>query len=278
LLDDLGAGMSMNEALPRRTKMSLEQIDGDFTAFARLRAEKVAAGATWEEPDLPADADSAALTTWLEKHPRSFSGRRRLGARLVVEEKWTKAREVLEKLVAEYPEYVGPENAYLLLAAVYRRTADPGAERGILEELSKRDGDASPAYLRLMELADASNDWGSLARNARRLLAVNPLIPTPYRHLARAEEALGNRDEAVAAYRALGLFEDADSAGVHYQLARLLHRAGKAQEARRAVLRSLEEAPRFRDAHQLLLELVEQRSAPESPTRSSAPLPKAGRR
>src|SRR4029077_20931465 len=107
LLDDLGAGMSINETLPRRTKMSLDQIDTDFARFARQRAETVAPVATWEEPDLPADADSAALTAWLDKHPKSFSGWRRLGARLVVEEKWTKAKEVLEKLKGFYPEYVG---------------------------------------------------------------------------------------------------------------------------------------------------------------------------
>jgi len=278
LLDDLGAGMSMNEALPRRTKTSLDQIDADFTRFARQRAEKVAPDATWEEPDLPVDADSAALTAWLEKHPRSFSGRRRLGARLVVEEKWTKAKEVLEKLVGLYPEYVGPENAYLLLAVVYRRLSDPAAEQRILEELAMRDGDASPAYLRLMELAEVAGNWGGLARNARRLLAVNPLIPTPYRHLARAAEESGERDEAVTAYRALALLDDTDAAGVHYRLAKLLHQAGKPREARREVLRSLEEAPRFRDAHRLLLELVEQDPAAAVSPPSSTPLPKASRR
>ena len=44
---------------------------------------------------------------------------------------------------------------------------------------------------------------------------------------------------------------------MHYHLAKLLREAGKPDEARREVLRSLEEAPRFREAHQLLLELVE---------------------
>jgi len=274
LLDDLGAGMSMNETLPRRTKMTLDQIDTDFARFARQRAEKVAPDLTWEEPDLPADTDSAALTAWLEKHPKSFSGWRRLGARLVVEEKWTKAREVLEKLKGLYPEYVGAENAYLLLAVVYRRMSDPAAEQRILEELAMRDGDATPAYLRLMELAEAAGDWGGLARNARRLLAVNPLIPTPYRQLARAAEASGERNDAVTAYRALTLLDDTDAAGVHYHLARLLHQAGKPREARREVLRSLEEALRFRDAHRLLLELVEQ-DAPAAASSPSTPLPKA---
>ena len=47
------------------------------------------------------------LTAWLEKYPQSFEGLRRLGTRLVVEEKWEKAKEVLEQVKAIYPEYVG---------------------------------------------------------------------------------------------------------------------------------------------------------------------------
>ena len=61
------------------------------------------------------------------------------------------------------------------------------------------------AYLRLMELDQASGDWAGVARNARRFLAVNPLVPTPHRQLARAAEHLGERDDALTAYRAVAL-------------------------------------------------------------------------
>jgi tetratricopeptide (TPR) repeat protein len=266
LLDDLGAGTPMNEGLPNRTKMTLDQIDGEFSKFARGRAEKIAPGATWEEPDLPVDADSAAVTAWLDKHPKSFWGMRRLGARLVVEGKWAQAKDALEKLKAIYPEYVGADNAYLLLATVYRRLADSAGERKVLEELAMRDGDASPAYLRLMEVADATGDWRALGENARRLLAVNPLIPVPFRGLARASEELRSLDEAIGAYRALTLLDDSDPASVHFHLASLLRQAGKPQEARREVLKSLEQAPRFREGHRLLLELLEsEKPVPPTP-------------
>ena len=42
-------------------------------------------------------ANSAAVTAWLDKHPQSFEGLRRLAARLVAEEKWHEAKDVLEK-------------------------------------------------------------------------------------------------------------------------------------------------------------------------------------
>ena len=160
-----------------------------------------------------------------------------------------------------YPEYVGPENAYVLLAAVHRKTSDPAAEHQVLDELAARNGDAVPAYLRLMELDASANDWRGIATNARRMLAVNPLVPTPHRQLARAAEELGSRDEAIAEYRALSVLDENDPAETHFRLAKLLKQGGKTAEARREVLKALEDAPRFLDAHALLLEL----SGGESP-------------
>jgi hypothetical protein len=74
----------------------------------------------------------------------------------------------------------------------------------------------------------------------------------------------------VTAYRAVVLIDDSDPAEIHYRLARLLNKQGKRDEARREVLKSLEEAPRFQDAHRLLLELVESPGVhphPSSPPR-----------
>ena len=108
LLDDLGAGMPLNDVLPNRTKKTLDEIDGEFVRFARERAERVAPGATWEEPELAVDADSTAVKAWLDKHPNSFWGLKRLGARLVVEGKLAQAKYVLEKLKGDLSGIRGP--------------------------------------------------------------------------------------------------------------------------------------------------------------------------
>ena len=256
ILDDLGAGKTINEVLPTRTRMTLVKLDEAFSKFARQKAESVASGVTWEETDLADDASSQAVAEWLKNHPRSFRGRQRLAARLVAERRWPEAKAVLLELKALYPEYTGADNAYVLLASVCKHTSAVDEEHAVLEELAERDGDALPAYLRLMELDEAAGNWEGVARNAHRLLAVNPLIPAPHRHLARAAEHLDRRDEAIAAYRALSLLDDTDPAEVHYRLAKLLSLAGKKVEARREVLKSLEEAPRFLESHKLLLDLI----------------------
>jgi hypothetical protein len=266
VLDDLGAGVTINESLPNRTKKTLDQLDTEFAAFARKKAEDLAPGMTWDEPELPPTADSKAVESWLEKHPASFPGLKRLAVRLVSESQWPKARETIAKLKTAYPDDNGPDNADWLLAAVCRKTADPTGERKALEALAARDGSAGPAYLRLMELEDASNDWNSLANDARRMLAVNPLVPTPHRELGRAAEKLGQDVEALGAYKALALLDETDPADTHYRLAKLLAKLGKPVEARREVLKSLEAAPRFLEAHKLLLELTN--TNPASPSTS----------
>ncbi len=265
VLEDLGDGDAINDSLSARSNVAIDRLDADFAEFARAKARAVAPEATFEDPGLPPGADSQAIAAWLETHPRNFPGLRLLASKLVVEEKWAEARAAIERLRAAYPDDSGAGNAYQLLATVHRKTADPAGERAALEALAARDGSAGPTYLRLMELEEAAGDWKGMDRDARRLLAVNPLTPAPFRRLARASEELGHDAEALTAYRALALVDESDPAEVHYRLARLLKRSGRPAEARREVLKSLEEAPRFLEAHRLLLDLVGPDQPPGSP-------------
>jgi tetratricopeptide (TPR) repeat protein len=256
LLADLGKGMDLNAALAARTRTSIDRLDAEFADFARTRARETAPNATFEEPDLPPDAGADALAAWLARNPRSFPGWKRLAATLVREKRWEDAKAAIAKLRDAYPGYKGADGAPALLAAVCRATGDAAGERKALEEQATLDGDAVGAYLRLMELAEAAGDWEAVARDADRSLAVNPLLAEPFRRLGRAAERLGRPGEALDAYRALALLDDSDPAETHYRLARLLKATNRPDEARREVLKALDEAPRFRDAHRLLLELT----------------------
>jgi len=117
------------------------------------------------------------------------------------------------------------------------------------------DATTTEAFLRLMELGEAAGDWGTVAENAERFLAVNPLVPAPHRYLARASEELGRRDAARRAYEKVLQLDPPDPAEVHFRVARLLAAGGDTVPARRQVLQALEEAPRYRDALRLLLQL-----------------------
>jgi tetratricopeptide (TPR) repeat protein len=257
LLDDIGKGLFVNEALERRTGATLAKLDADFETFIRDKAKATAPDATWEKLELPEKADSAAVRAWLEKRPKSFWGQQRLAATLVREEKWAEAEKAAVAFKSLYPEYVGPTNAYELLAATYRNTAKAKEETAALTEWAKRDGDATAAYQRLIELQETAGDWPAAADNARRWLAVNPLTAAPHRALAKAAEKSKSPAEAITAHRAVLRFGVPDAADVRYRLAVLLEQTGEREKAKREVLKALEDAPRSREAHELLLRLVE---------------------
>lgn len=254
ILRDLGEGTAINDALARAT-VPLPQLEKEFTAFARQKALALGPTLGWEKPDATAKPGEATdWAGWAKSHPTNFYVLTRQAAEMTEEKRWTDARAVLERLVAALPEVYGGRDAYAMLATTHRSLGDTNAERQILMRLAERDDKAVTAYQRLMELGTADANWLVVMTNATRYLAVNPLVPVPHRFLAEAGEATGNGPLAIAAYRALLELDPANPAEVHYRLARQLKQAGD-PEARRQVILALEEAPRYRDALRLLLEL-----------------------
>jgi tetratricopeptide (TPR) repeat protein len=72
-----------------------------------------------------------------------------------------------------------------------------------------------------------------------------------------AAEHLGHDQQAVESLQALLLLDPPDLANVHYRLATHCWRTGSKEQARRHVLQAIEEAPRYRAACQLLLQILE---------------------
>lgn len=260
ILQDLGRGADINEAIAQHTA-PMPQFEQDFAAFARARANNFGRNLDWHKPVRAgehsarpglAEANTSAPTT---VPATNYWVLMQQAVRLIAEEDWKAARAPLRTLIENCPEQSGPDNAYALLATACRGLNDTTGERAALESWAAHDANALTAYARLMELAQAAEDWPSLARNARRFLAVNPLLPQPYRCLARASEATGDTGPAIRSYENLLLLDPADPADLHFRLAELLAREHH-PDAKRHVLQALEEAPRFRAAHRLLLSMT----------------------
>ena len=69
---------------------------------------------------------------------------------------------------------------------------------------------------------------------------------------------MGQESRSIGSYRALLEMDPVDPAETYYRLARLLQKTDDLEAARRKVLESLEEAPRFRAALRLLLTIEHQ--------------------
>ncbi len=256
ILADLGKGEEINAAIAKHTA-PLKQIEKQFEAFARARAESLAPDVDWEQPERGQidPANSQALTEWLAKHPNSFWALQAQAAGLLAEQKWEEAKRPLEKLIVLYPEYVGEGNAYLLLALAHRKLDEIDQERRVLDKLAAISADAADAYLRLMEVNEEKQDWPGVLENGNRYLAVYPMLASVYERVGTAEEELGRDDQAVESYRRLLLLDPADPVEVNYRLARLLRQSDPVA-AKRYILEALADAPRFRQGHRLLLQIT----------------------
>ena len=256
VLRDLRDGVEINTALAKHT-VPLKDLEQQFETFAHERAKQLAPQLDWEKPDpellRPSNAD--ALAAWEKKRPDNYWALRMKAQRLADEEKWAEAKAPLQRLIELYPQQKGDETAYRPLVAALKALGDAEGERAVLKKWVEVDDEAPDAYLRLMELAAAENDWPTVARNADRYLAVNPLVAPPYRYQAMASTETGDVSTAVVAWRTLLQLDVPDPADAHFQLAQLLHRRGDNHDARRHVLLALEDTPRFRDALKLLKDL-----------------------
>lgn len=253
ILNDLRDGTFINVALESHTA-PIETLERDFTEFAKTKAMALGPDLDWTPPGdrRPALANLLEQATGASR-PNYWALLEEARAQ-VENRQWDLAQPALESLLSHYPNQKGPESAHALLARLHREQGNLIAERATLDRWATVDGEATDAYLRLMDLARAESDWPAVEKNALRFLAVNPLVAPPYRHLARASEHLGNLPDAIGHYRTLLRLDPPNPGDVHFQLARLLEPASP-HAARRHALEALEEAPRHRAALQLLRRL-----------------------
>lgn len=266
ILVDLGNGVEINTAIGKRAA-KLEKIEKQFAAFAKKRAEELAPDMEWTEPPTGQinTSDPNALNDWLTSHPSNFQGLTIRAKSLMANRKWEQAKEPLKKLISLYPQYAGEDNAYRLLAEAHRNLDETEEEREALGKLAGISSDAVYVFDRLMQIDTERENWRQVVAAGEKYLAVYPLTAGTYSQMGRANQELGRSDEAVESYRRLLLLDPADPVDVNYRLALLLRRDDPAT-AKRHILEALADAPRFRQAHRLLLEILDETNKAAKPS------------
>ena len=266
ILADLARGEQINASISKHAA-PIKDIEKQFETFARKRAEDLAPEVDFErlEKGQFDPADYVMLLEWVQEHPNNYWALTLYAKSLLANRKWAEAKEPLEKLIALYPQYVGEDNGYRLLAEAHRQLGETEQERNVLGKLAMISSNASYAYGRLLEIALEQEDWQSVLRYGEKSMAVYPMLAQLHWQLGRAGEELGRDEQAVKSFQRLLLLDPADPADVNYRLGRLLLAKDPAG-AKRHVLMALAEAPRFRQAHRLLLKIInETREQNEQP-------------
>jgi tetratricopeptide (TPR) repeat protein len=255
ILRDLGEGKPINEVLVANTT-DMKTLESDFEAFAKGVADTMGTKALWEKPKR--GADGSVEKDWAALHPDNYWVVMEKANDLLEEGKRTEAIPILQKAISLYPAQTGADSAYSSLASIYRLEKQTDKEREVLVQWVKHDDEAAEGLLRLLELDEANKDYKAALNHTRAFLEINPLQPTAYRIRGEVEEASGGKTNAVQSYSTVLKLDPPDQPEIHFRLARLL-KEDNAAAAHRHVLLALEEAPRFRAAHELLLKLADQK-------------------
>jgi tetratricopeptide (TPR) repeat protein len=231
-------GLDTPAAVQRALKIDLPTLDKRFDAFVRQRFgtafDAVAGG---EAGPYKSRLDSAD-TYIAADQPDS-------------------ALRVLEKAKALFPDFaVGEENAYWHIAAIREKKGDVKGAAAELTQLVAHNAGHYAAQLKLAELRAQAGDTAGAAKALQESIWISPYDAAVHERLAAYAKSLGDHAAEVRERRALIALAPVDVAGARFQLAKALFDAGQWDEAKREVLRSLERAPTYAPAQELLLQLV----------------------
>lgn len=256
ILDDLGDGLVIDDALVRNVG-SLDKLDVQFAEYARQHAEAYGSDADWQQDELPERPSKSDLEEWVSDHPNNYWGLLNLAKQYFAEKDFENAKTSLEKL-RELNTMTGSNGGPMnLLAMVYRKLEQTEAEREALEYVVGHSSDALPALRRLIALNREEQNWQAVADYAAKVLSINPLVPDGQLALAEAGEQLEQPLLVVRSMTALAQMDPVDPAAIDFRMASALTKMSQFDLAKHHVLRALDEAPRYRDAHRLLLQIAD---------------------
>jgi tetratricopeptide (TPR) repeat protein len=247
------------EILQQALKLAEADFDREFNNYVRGKIDRYvkALEPGWKSQGYLQMPKEEVLTKAISS-PDDFALNLRAGAFYFADNNYDKAVAHLKRAIELFPFQSGNGNAYELLAQIYEKRGDKAALAETLEALIKVDENDYDALKKLAQLKSEVGDKARALELMKMGFYVNPFEHSAHTlagnlHLDRNESEPAIREFQIALAAA-----PPNVAEAHYNLARAYHAAGRTKEARRTVLRSLEAAPGFDKAQELLLKITGQ--------------------
>jgi tetratricopeptide (TPR) repeat protein len=232
LLKEYGAGKETREALQSALGISAAQFDEDFAGYVERQLGAVV----------------AQLEPWQEAQQQSHAA--------FAEEDWQAASAAAQRAIELFPDYVDDGSAYIVKARAHKERGDDAGVTETLLEYRNRGGHDPGALISLAKsLAAAARNDDAIAV-LEDVLMVAPLRQEVHSELGDRLLQAGNAKRAIVEYQALLAMNPHDLSDAHFRLAKAFFAAEDRASSREHLLYALEIAPGFREAQQLLLEIV----------------------
>jgi cellulose synthase operon protein C len=232
MLDQFGAGKNTAQAVEAALKIAPAEFDKDFKAYVDQQLGTVV----------------AQFEPWQHALAETSAAVRAKDWRIVA----AKSAEAIEL----FPDFVDQGSPYIAKARAHKELKETALMTTTLLEYRKRGGYDPDALLSLAKsLADANRRDDSIGV-LQDVLMVAPLRAEVHSQLGDQLLAAGRAVDAVTEYKALLALAPQDMADAHYRLAKAYLAAADRPSSREHLLYALEIAPHYREAQQLLLEVV----------------------
>ncbi|HEY5665113.1 MAG TPA: tetratricopeptide repeat protein [Gammaproteobacteria bacterium] len=168
---------------------------------------------------------------------------------------WENVSAVAERAIELHPGYVEDGSPYLFLSNAQRELGDETAARETLLRYWQLGGYNPAALTRLSQWLTSAGDTENAIAVLEALVLVSPLDESV--HSALGDLLLESRPaDALVEFSVLAALNPHDQASINLRLARAYQALGDIDKATEYLLYALEIAPNYREAQQLLLEIV----------------------
>ncbi|HEX5735956.1 MAG TPA: tetratricopeptide repeat protein [Blastocatellia bacterium] len=250
-------GARTPDVFQRALSTSTTDFDRAFGDYLRAKTKPwLEALSSALQPNPASEVQSKeVLMALVKSRPNDFFAHLKLGTTLKSEGDADRAIEHLKRAAELFPFYGGEGNAYSQLAEIYEARGQKPEAAAMLQALTRADETNAEAFAKLARLRLATGDRAGAVEAIKQSFYINPFDAALHKLAGDVYLDQGNAAEAAKEYRVLVALDPPDKAQAHYDLARSLEAVGNRAEARREVLRSLEIAPGFEKAQELLLKL-----------------------
>ena len=197
-----------------------------------------------------------AVLSMLNASPDDFALNLRAAVSYLAEGNTDKAVAHFKRSIELFPFQTGAESAYEQLAQVYEKRGDRAAAVEVLDALVKVDENNYPALKKLAQLRAELGDKSRALESLRQSFYINPFEYSAHALAGTLGLELNQPDTAMREFQIALALKPPNPAEAYYNLATAQLAAGKSVEAKRSILRSLEAAPGFEKAQDLLLRLT----------------------
>ena len=258
MLESFGRKTSLEDALRQVLDLSPEDFDRQFQDYL----ESILGGAL-EHVDFQLLGrkelmnSPERLQALLDEQPHNFFANLKMAGYHRERGQEDAAISLLSHAKSVFPAYAGSDNPYRQLSRIYRQRGQNEAAIDELRQLTDIHGADLESLTTLATWLEEEGRTQDAASVLERAIQVYPFDRETHQKLGDLFMGTGEAAMAVREFRALLALQPPDKAAAHYQLARALLRLGRRVEAKSEVLSSLEIAPGYEPAQELLLTLVE---------------------